>query len=145
MMSQENARIVRTLYDAFMCRDAQGCMNFFEPTAEWTAAENFLYADRSPYKGVDAIRHLIFERLLGDWDEFSLTASEILADGELAIAHGRFKGKFRANGASIDAQFVHVFQFRNERITKCQMYTDTAKFKETIGQTRVPETVASGS
>ena len=120
-------------------------MNFFEPTAEWTAAENFLYADQSPYQGVDAIRHLIFERLLGDWDDFSLTASEVLADGELAIAHGRFKGKFRLNGASIDAEFVHVFQFRNGKIAKCQMYTDTAKFKETTGQMRHPETVASAN
>jgi ketosteroid isomerase-like protein len=143
-MRQENARIVRSVYDAFMRRDARACMGFFAPDAEWTSAENFLYADQSPYLGIESIRHLIFDRVLGDWEDFSLTAGEILADGELAIARGRFKGKFKANGASIDAEFVHVFQFRKGKIAKCQTYTDTAQFKETIGRSHPPEKVHVG-
>lgn len=59
---------------------------------------------------------------------------EILGGGEIVIASGRFRGKFKANGATIDAQFVQVFQFKGGKIAKCQMYTDTAQFKEAISQ-----------
>lgn len=145
MERQNHAGIIRSLYDAFSRRDASECLEFFEPGVEWTAAENFLYADGSPYVGVDAIRELIFDRVLGDWDEFSLTATEILGDGDLVIATGRFKGKFKASGTSINAQFVQVFQFRNGKIAKCQMYTDTAQFKEATGRAYSPEAIGSST
>lgn len=41
-----------------------------------------------------------------------------------------------ANGAPINAQIVQVFQLTDGRISKCQVYTDTAKFKETLSQLR---------
>jgi ketosteroid isomerase-like protein len=81
---------------------------------------------------VQAVGQLIFGRLLVDWNDFSMTAGEILGSGEIVIANGRFRGKFKTNGAAIDAQFVQVFQFRDGKIAKCQMYTDTAQFKDAI-------------
>src|SRR5579862_3840688 len=107
-----------------------------DPRIEWSSAENFLYADQSPYVGADAVVKLIFGRLFADWDGFSMSAGEILGGGDLVIASGRFRGTFRANGAPIDAQFVQVFQFRDGKVAKCQMYTDTAKFKEAISRIR---------
>ena len=96
-------------YDAFARRDAQLFTELLDPQIEWTAAENFLYADQSPYVGIDAVLKLIFVRLPADWDDFSVSAGEVLGG---------------ANGASINAQFVQVFQFKDGKIAKCQMYTD---------------------
>jgi len=79
---------------------------------------------------------LILGRVLADWDAFTMNPAEILAGGEIVIASGRIQGMFKANRAPIDAQFVQVFQFKDGRIAKVQMYTDTAQFKETIGRTR---------
>jgi len=128
---------VRAFYEAFVHRDPKLFAALLDPQIEWTSAENFIYADHSPYLGVDAVRKLIFERLPADWDNFSLTAGEILGGGDLVIANGRFRGTFKANGASIDAQFVQVFQFKDGKIARCQMYTDTAHFKESISQGRL--------
>ena len=64
-----------------------------------------------------------------------MSASEILGGGEIVIASGRFRGTFKANGAPIDAQFVHVYQFKDGKVVKCQVYADTAQFKEGISQT----------
>jgi len=135
-MLDDYTQTVRTLYDAFARGDVQLCSALLDPQIEWTAAENFLYADHSPYVGIDAVRKLFFERLPADWDDFSSSAGEVLGGGDLVIASGRFRGRFKANGASIDAQFVQVFQFKDGRIAKCQMYMDTAKFKESISQIR---------
>jgi len=133
-MTPDYSQTVRSFYEAFSRRDAQRFRELMDPQIEWTSAENFLYADRSPYVGADAVHHLIFARLFGDWDGFSMTAGEILGGGEIVIASGRFRGTFKANGAIIDAQFVQVFQFKDGKIAKCQMYTDTAQFKEAISR-----------
>jgi uncharacterized protein len=133
-MTPDYSQTVRSFYDAFVHRDAQGFLELLDPLIEWTSAENFLYADRSPYAGPDAVYQLIFGRLFGDWEGFTMSPDEILGGGEIVIASGRFRGTFKANGAVIDAQFVQVFQFKDGKISKCQMYTDTAKFKEAISQ-----------
>jgi ketosteroid isomerase-like protein len=139
-MLHDYTQTVRSFFDAFARRDAQLFTELLDPQIEWTSAENFLYADQSPYIGIDAVLKLIFERLPADWDDFSVSAGEVLGGGDLVIANGRFLGRFKANGASIDAQFVQVFQFKDGRIAKCQMYTDTAQFKESISRTRVAST-----
>ncbi len=131
---QDGKQTVRSFYEAFLRRDVDAVRALADPQIEWTSAENFIYADHSPYVGVDAVLNLIFGRLFFDWDNFSMDVREILGGGEIVIANGRFRGTFRANRAPIDAQFVQVFQFRDGKIARCQMYTDTAQFKDAIGQ-----------
>lgn len=125
------------MYAAFASKDVDSVRSLFDPKVEWNAAENFLYADGNPYIGHDAVMNGIFKRLAEDWAEFSVTADEILGDGNLVIARGRFRGIFNANGASVNAQFVQVFQFEGNKIVKVQMYTDTAQFKDTIARARL--------
>jgi ketosteroid isomerase-like protein len=136
-MLHDYTETVRSFYDALTRRDAQLFTELLDPQIEWTSAENFLYADQSPYVGIDAVLKLIFERLPADWDDFLLGAGEVLGGGDLVIANGRFVGRFKANRALINAQFVQVFQFKDGKIAKCQMYTDTAQFKESISRIRL--------
>ena len=136
-MAQDHIQTIAALYAAFARKDLESVRSLFDPKVEWNAAENFLYADGNPYIGHDAVMNGIFKRLAVDWAEFSVTADEILGAGPLVIARGRFRGTFNANGASVNAQFVQVFQFENDRIVKVQMYTDTASFKDTIARTRL--------
>lgn len=134
-------QMVRSLYEAFSRRDRSRCAEFFDPLIEWRSAENFLYADQSPYVGLEAVSHLLFDRLFEDWDDFSMMPSEILGGGDVVIASGRFRGTFKVNGATINAQFVHVLHFKHGKIAKCQMYTDTAQFRDTVGHIRNATTV----
>ncbi len=132
----DHIQTVRSLYEAWAHRDAERCAALVDPEIEWTSAENFIYSDHSPYKGAAAVLTLMFGRVLIDWNNFSMGAAEILGSGDIVIANGRFRGTYKANGASIDAQFVQVFQFKDGKVSKCQVYTDTAQFKETIAQAR---------
>jgi hypothetical protein len=136
-MAQDHTQTIAALYAAFARKDLESVRSLFDPKVEWNAAENFLYADGNPYIGHDAVMNGIFKRLGQDWAEFSVTAEEILGSGNLIIARGRFRGIFGANGAGVDAQFVQVFQFEGDKISKVQMYTDTASFKDTIARARL--------
>ncbi len=134
-MAEDCTLLVRSFYDAFIKHDAQRFSELLHPHVEWFAAEGLLYADRSPYTGLEAIRDLI-ARMRSDWDPFEVTANEILGRDDLVIASGRFRGTYKGNGANIDAQLVQVFQFKEGLIAKVQVYTDTAQFKESISQLR---------
>jgi ketosteroid isomerase-like protein len=136
-MPHDPIDIVRIFHQAYADRDVERVVACLHPDVEWTSAENFIYVDHSPYRGIDAVVKLIFGRVLGDWDQFSLSSEEVLGGGDLAISNGRMRGVFKANGASVDAQFVQVFQVKDGKIYKCQVYTDTAQFKEAVNQIRL--------
>lgn len=138
-MPHDYAQTIRSFYEAFLRHDQQQMAELLDPQVEWTSAENFLYADRSPYVGVEAVFGLLFGRLASDWDNFVISSNEILGSGDLVIASGRFMGTFKATGTPINAQFAQVFQFQNDKIAKCQMYTDTAQFKESMAVRAVSE------
>ena len=135
-MPQDPVHIIKSFNDAFARRDAETFQALMDPNIEWTSAENFIYADHSPYVGADAVMDLVFRRLPGDWDNFSLATHEYLGGGDLVIASSRFRGTFKANGASIDAQMVQVYQIKDGKIAKCQVYTDTAQFRDAVSQLR---------
>lgn len=134
-MAADCTQLVRAFYDSFVHQDMERFVALLHPQVEWFAAEGLLYADHSPYVGPEAVKELIL-RMRSDWDPFMVTANEILGQGNLVIASGRFRGTYKANGATIDAQLVQVFQFTDFRISKVQIYTDTAQFKESISQLR---------
>lgn len=123
---------VRTLYEAFEHLDADRLMQVLDPQVEWTSAENFIYADHSPYIGAKTVAQLLFGRLLVDWANFEMIPVEILGSGDIVIANGRFRGVYKVTGARVDAQFVQVFQFKDGKVSKCQVYTDTAQFKDAV-------------
>jgi ketosteroid isomerase-like protein len=123
---------VRIMFEAFSQRDAVRFVEYLDPNIEWTSAENFIYAEARPRVGIQAVVQHLFGRVLVDWDNFKMVPVEILGSGDVVIASGRFRGAFKANGAPIDAQFVQVFQFKGGKVTKIQMYTDTAQFRDTV-------------
>lgn len=134
-MALDCTQLVRSFYDAFVHQDKDRFLALLHPEVEWFSAEGLLYADHSPYVGPQAVLNLIV-RMRADWDPFEVTANEILGQDNLVIASGRFRGTYKGNGASINAQLVQVFQFRDGKIAKVQVYTDTAQFKESISQLR---------
>ncbi len=124
---------MKRFYRLYAIKDIATTMNLFDPQVEMHPAENFIYATGTPYIGPEAIRDNIFTRVDAEWDGFTATAEEILGAGDVVIARGRYGGTFKATGTSIDAEFVHVFRFKNGKISMWQSYTDTAQFKDAVG------------
>jgi hypothetical protein len=132
-MVTDHRHIVERFYRMYARKDLAAALELLDPQVEMHAAENFIYASASPYVGPEAIRQGIFARVEAEWDGFSAEYEEILGAGEVVIARGRYRGTFKATGTSINAEFVHVFRFKEGRIAVWQSYTDTAQFKEAVG------------
>jgi ketosteroid isomerase-like protein len=132
-MVTDHRQIVKRFYRLYAIKDIRATMDLFDPQVEMHPAENFIYATGHPYIGPDAIRDSIFIRMDAEWDGFTATTEEILGAGEVVIARGRYRGTYKITGTTIDAEFVHVFRFKNGKIVMWQSYTDTAQFKNAIG------------
>ncbi|MEO6865135.1 MAG: nuclear transport factor 2 family protein [Gemmatimonadaceae bacterium] len=123
-----NREQIQSLYEAFGRGDAGTVLGAFDPEIIWNEAENSTYADRNPYVGPQQVGEGVFGRIGAEWEGFTVTPETILQDGDVVVALGRYRGTFMATGRRLDAQFVHVWTLRGERITRFQQYTDTAQY-----------------
>jgi len=124
-MSAENVALVRAIYDAFASGDVPGVLSRMSPDIVWNEAENFPYADNNPYVGPEAILSGVFARLGTEWDGFAALPEEYLDAGDTVVVLGRYRGRHKAGGGSLDAQLVHVWRIEDGKAARFQQYTDT--------------------
>jgi hypothetical protein len=128
-MSEQNKKTVEGMYEAFGRGDIPFVIGALDRDVEWWEAENFIYDDKNPYIGPQAVLEGVFARIGQEWEWFSVTPIEVLDAGESVVGRGHYAGKYRQTGREVKAQFAHVFSFRNGKVVGFQQYTDTAQFK----------------
>jgi ketosteroid isomerase-like protein len=132
-MSKENVDLALSVYEAFAKGDINAVLDLLDPKVEWNEAENFIYADGSPYIGPTAVLEGVFKRIGSEWEGFSSSLNEVLDAGETIVVRGYYSGTYSKNGRQVRAQFAHLLTFRNGKIVKFQQYTDTAQFAQVVG------------
>ena len=119
---------VKSLYDAFGKGDVATVVNALDPGIRWQEAEGYPYADRNPYVGPQAVVEGVFGRLIADIDSFTLHPANFIEGDDTVVVEGRYRGKVKATGRPLDAQFAHVWQARGGKIVRFQQYTDTRQW-----------------
>jgi len=131
-MSAENKQAIEEMYAAFGRGDVPVVLGTLHSEIEWWEAENFIYADKNPYRGPQSVLMGVFARILKDWDGFTVTPDEVLDAGETVVGRGHYAGKYRKTGRAVKAQFAHVFKFKDGKVVLFQQYTDTAQFQNAV-------------
>ena len=131
-MSAENVAIVRALYEAFGKGDIPGVLGKFDQKIEWREAENFIYADRNPYIGPNAILEGVFMRFVSEWNDFTVSPESIIDAGEQVVTLGTYSGTNKKTGKSVRAQMVHVWNMSDGKAVRFQQYTDTKQFADAV-------------
>lgn len=132
-MSQGNLEVIRGLYDSFGRGDVSAVLGQMHESIEWREAENYIYADRNPYVGPQAILEGVLMRLGSEWDKFTIIPEEWMDAGHHIIVLGTYTGTHKESGRDIKAQFAHVWGVRGGRVVRFQQYTDTKQFAEAVG------------
>ena len=133
-MSAETRKLIEGLYEAFARGDVPIVMSTMHREIEWWEAENFIYADKNPYRGPESVLMGVFGRLASQWEGFAATPEEVLDAGDAVVACGHYTGKHRQTGREVRAQFAHVFRFKDGKVVKFQQYTDTAQFRDAVAE-----------
>ena len=131
-MSQENITVIRGMYESFSKGDVTSVLGQMHQQIEWREAENFIYADRSPYRGPQAVLEGVFMRLASEWADFKVTPEEWLDAGNHIVVLGTYSGRHKESGREIRAQFAHIWGVTHGRVVRFQQYTDTKQFADAI-------------
>jgi ketosteroid isomerase-like protein len=124
-MSEANVALVRGVYESFARGDIPAVLGAMAPDMVWNEAENFVYADRNPYVGPEAIVSGVFARLGGEWDGFAARPEEYLDAGDTVVVLGRYGGTYKATGRAIDAWMAHIWRIADGRAVEFRQLVDT--------------------
>ena len=131
-MSQENITVIRGMYESFSKGDVTSVLGQMHQHIEWREAENFIYADRSPYRGPQAVLEGVFMRLASEWADFKVTPEDWLDAGNHIVVLGTYSGRHKESGREVRAQFAHIWGVTHGRVVRFQQYTDTKQFADAI-------------
>jgi ketosteroid isomerase-like protein len=122
-MDKNNLNVLRNGYDSFAKGDIPAVLAIFDTDIEYTLAEGFPYG--GTYIGPEAVTNEVFMKLGTEWDNFSAVPVEYIDGGNRIVALGKYSGTYKATGKSFEADFAHVWTFRDGKAIKLVQYTDT--------------------
>ncbi|MEP6788182.1 MAG: nuclear transport factor 2 family protein [Acidobacteriota bacterium] len=126
-MSENDKAIIDEIYVAFNSRNYEDILGHFTEGFEWIAAENSPLADLSPYRGIDAIRTGVFDRIAAGFESLTVKADEIFAGEDRVVVLGYYHGKFRGRSDEFRAQVAHIWTVGDGKAKRFQQYVDTLK------------------
>lgn len=123
-----NVQTIKAGYAAFANNDPSVLFGAMAPEIRWFEAEGSPLADGNPYVGPQAIGERVFGRLLAAIDGFTVAPDRFVDGGDDVIVFGRYGGRMKHSGATLDAPFCHAYRFKGDRIVSFQQYTDSAQW-----------------
>ena len=124
--------VIRDMYESFSKGDVTSVLGQMHQHIEWREAESFIYADRSPYRGPQAVLEGVFMRLASEWADFRVMPEEWLDAGNHIVVLGTYSGRHKETGREVRAQFAHIWGMTHGRVVRFQQYTDTKQFADAI-------------
>jgi hypothetical protein len=132
-MSEENVNILRQGYEAFNRGDIDTVMGIMDPNIEWQEPDVEGLPARGTHHGPEAVANNVFGSVVENWDDFQAVPEEFLDAGERVVVLGRFQGRGKATGGTLDAPFAHVWTLRDGKLVHFRNYTDTANLLQSLG------------
>jgi ketosteroid isomerase-like protein len=129
---KDNIALIQRVYDAFNKKNYGAVLETFDPKMVWIAADSSPLADRSPYRGLDAVREGVFDRIAAGFEQLTVVSNEILDAGDKVVALGYYHGQLKGKKSPFQAQVAHVWTIHHGRIVKFQQYMDTHRMSEVI-------------
>ncbi len=132
-MSEDNVNISRQGYEAFNRGDIDTVLGLMNPEIEWQEPDVEGLPVRGTHHGPEAVANNVFGTVVETWEDFRVVPEEFLDAGERVVVLGRFQGRGKASGRTLDAPFAHVWTLRDGKLVHFRNYPDTANFLEALG------------
>lgn len=129
----DNVKLMKDLYDAFGRGDIPAVLGAMSPTIQWHQAEGNPYnPSGQPWVGPDAVMNNLFMRLGAEWDGFTVHPRAFHGASDSVIVEARYTGTFKPTGKTMDTQVCHVWDVKDDKVTRFQQYVDTAKLRDVM-------------
>jgi len=125
-----NLQRAKDIYTAFARGDVPTVLAIFHPAIEWREAEGNPYQpDGAAWLGPQSVLEKLFINLGSDWEGFAVNVGKLHEAGEHVVMEGRYTGRYKPSGKSLDAQVCHVLRFQDNKLASFQQYVDTAQLQ----------------
>jgi ketosteroid isomerase-like protein len=126
MSEQANERMIRSVYEAFGRGDIPTILGMLADDVDWydPGPPEVTHAGR--YRGRDDVGRF-FSKVGESLDIEAFQQTEFIAKGDRVIVLGSIRAKVKQTGLVYDSEFAMSWTLRDGRITKWQVYEDTAR------------------
>lgn len=124
-MTESNVDVVRRGYEAFGRGDIESLLALLDEQISWVTpgpAELATSGRRMGRQEVGAFFGTVNEV----FDTQRFEPSEFIAQGDRVIVLGSETARVRANDATVELEWVHVFRLRGGKVVEFQEFSDTA-------------------
>jgi len=127
--------VVRKIYRDFAAGDGAAILAAFADDVEFRLAEGHPYrGSAGAWTGKQAIAQNFLAVAGPEWDGWSIGVGETLSAEDAVIVEGRYTGRYKPTGRSMDVQVCHVWRFRGDRVASFHQYVDTARLQRVMGR-----------
>jgi ketosteroid isomerase-like protein len=120
-MSQENAEIVRRIYDAVASGDDASVLAAYDPGVEmdFTRSPIVRFLRKDVYRGHEGLRDLIKERYEEAWGTIEDLCEQLIdADDEHVVSVVRTRGRGRVSGAPVELRHAGLWRIRDGKVVR---------------------------
>src|SRR5713226_3447453 len=136
MQHRKSAELARTFYAALAAGDRDQLDALLHPEFIGHTAEGMPFGIGGQHDGPAAMRRNAWGAIARHFDARAEPDRCLdLADGRLLVT-GRYRGRGKQGGATLDAAFAHLITIEDGRIKALEQFTDTARWHEAAGPLR---------
>ncbi|NET38914.1 MAG: nuclear transport factor 2 family protein [Cyanothece sp. SIO1E1] len=118
-----NIDVIKGLYQAFEQGDMPAIFAVLDPEIVWIESDGIPYA--GIFKGHDAIRKGVFEKIGSEWENFTATVNEYIDAGDVIVTLGIDSGTYKATRKSMRSPTASIWTLRAGKVVKFVQYIDT--------------------
>ena len=126
MSEQTNEKLVRDLYDAFGRGDVPAILNMVADDVDWYDPGPTAVTHAGRYRGRDGVLQF-FSRIGESLAVETFQPTEFIVRGDRVIVLGSIRAKVKSTGLVYDNEWAMSWTLHDGRITKWQIYEDTAR------------------
>ena len=120
-----NIEVIQELYRAFREKDYDAFRRISTDDLEWVQNEGF--PGGATYKSASEVIEGVFKANNKHWESFAYHIEQFLDAGDSVVVLGKYTGRDRISGKSMSAAAAHVYNLRDGKVCRFQMFADTKK------------------
>ena len=128
-----NTDILKEGYEAFGRGDLDAATQNFADDIRWENPEAPQIPNSGTTEGKDNVKQL-FAELGNYWESFSITPDEFIESGDTVVVLSHSESQGKDTGTEVKLPWVHVWRFRDGKVTEVQALTDTALAANALGR-----------
>ena len=121
---------IRRRYEAFSRGDVEEAVARLSDDFVWQGPNASGLPGSGEHTGRDEALQLL-QRVVGAWDQYSLSADEFFEDGDTVVVLGHTDVKKGDNSAELPV--VHIWRWEGDEIKRLQVLTDTLQSAQLLG------------